>query len=209
LFTLMLNYIAAIASSMAIFIWIKSGSMSFGVLSQGVFPTILGNSGTLVVIFTVFIYVFLFLYINMGKHGYEISVIGQSVDTARYVGINVRKVTIRTMALSGILFGVVGFFIVCGIAQSFSPTIVSGRGFTGVLIAWLGHFDPIEIALFAFLAAVMEQGTTTAASAVNMSSAQFAAICTGAFFFIIIACEFFSRYRINVRHADKKEVGNV
>ena len=205
LFTLMMNYIATLASTMAISIWIKSGSQSFGLLTQGIFPTILGNSGTLVVIFTVFIFGGMFFYINSSKHGYEVTVIGESVDTARYIGINVPVVTIRNMAIAGALFGTIGFFIVCGIHQSFSDTIVGGKGFTGVLIAWLGHFDPGEIALFSFLAAVMERGTFTAASAINISGAQFSAICTGAFFFIIIACEFFSRYHIHIRHKEKKK----
>lgn len=204
LFTLMMNYVATIASSMAISIWIKSGSQSFGVLRQGTFPYILGNSGTLVVIFGVLIFLAMMVYIDYGKHGYEIAVLGESVDTARYIGINVKKVTIRTMIVCGALFGVVGFFLVCGVHQSFSPTLVGGKGFTGVLIAWLGHFDPWEIALFAFLSAVMERGTITAATAVNISATQFSAICTGVFFFIIIACEFFSSYQLRIHHRENK-----
>lgn len=205
LFTLMMNYVAAIASAMAISIWIKNGSQAFGVLSQGTFPTILGSTGTLVIIFGLVIFVGMYFYINRGRMGYEVTVIGESVDTARYVGINVRNVTIRVMAVSGVLFGVVGFFIVCGVHQSFNATIVAGKGFTGVLIAWLGHFDPIEIGVFALLSAIMERGTATASTAVNLSSSQFTAICTGVFFFIIIACEFFTRYEIHLRHEDKKQ----
>lgn len=208
LFTLMLNYVASLAAAMAISIWIKSGSQSFGILRQGVFPKIWGSSGTLVIFFALIIFVGMFFYIKFGKHGYEVTVIGESIDTARYVGINVKKVTIRTMAMSGLLFGIVGFFIVCGVHRSFSPTIVGGNGFTGILIAWLGHFDPLEILLFSFLSAVMTQGTSTAASAIEISSEQFSAICTGAFFFIIIACEFFSCYQIRIRRGESKEVAN-
>ena len=98
--------------------------------------------------------------------------------------------------------------IVCGIHQSFNDSIVGGKGFTGVLVAWLGHFEPLEIALFSFIAAVMDQGTTTAASAFNISSTQFSAICTGIFFFIIIACEFFSRYQIKIHHKERGEVND-
>ena len=209
LFTLMMNYVATIASAMAISIWVKNGSQAFGVLSQGVFPSVLGSTGTLVIIFGLVIFAGMYFYINRGRMGYEVTVIGESVDTARYVGINVRNVTVRVLAVSGLLFGVVGFFIVCGIHQSFNPTIVGGKGFTGVLIAWLGHFDPIEIAIFSFLSAIMECGTATAATAVGLSSDQFTAICTGTFFFIIIACEFFTRYEIHIRHADKKEEGRA
>ena len=202
LFTLMMNYIASTLSLMMIYIWVPTGSQNFGALSHGIFPTILGNPGTLAVAFTAVIFAGMYLYITKGKHGYEVTVLGESVDTARYIGINVKKVTIRTMATSGALFGVVGFFIVCAVNQSFSATIVGGQGFTGVLIAWLGHFNPLEVALFAFLSSVMTQGT----SRVHMpSSAQFSAICTGVFFFIIIACEFFSSYKISWRHNEKKE----
>jgi hypothetical protein len=121
-------------------------------------------------------------------------------------GINVKKVIIRTMGLSGVICGLLGFMLVCGVHQSFNATLLGGKGFTGVLIAWLGHFEPLEIALFSFLAAIFEQGTSNAASAINMSSAQFSAICTGIFFFIIIACEFFSRYQIKIHHKEKGEV---
>ncbi|MCR5349285.1 MAG: ABC transporter permease [Bacilli bacterium] len=206
LFTLMMNYIAAVLASMMISVWIPNGSQKFGTLTQGIFPTILGHSGTLVIIFTLVIFVGMYFYINHGKSGFEVAVIGESVDTARYAGINVSHVTLRVMTVSGLLFGAIGFFIVCGIHQSFSPTIVAGKGFTGVLIAWLGHFNPFEIALFAFLSAVMECGTTTAATAVNISASRFTAICTGAFFFIIIACEFFSRYQVHIRVKEKGEV---
>ena len=208
LFTLMLNYIAALLSALAISIWIKSGSQSFGVLSQGIFPEILDNSGTLVIVICLVIFAGMYIYIKKSKHGYEISVVGESVDTARYVGINVKKVIIRTMITTGAICGLLGFMIVCGIHQSFNDSIVGGKGFTGVLVAWLGHFEPLEIALFSFIAAVMDQGTTTAASAFNISSTQFSAICTGIFFFIIIACEFFSRYQIKIHHKERGEVND-
>ena len=202
LFTLMMNYIATILSGLAVSIWIKNGSMSFGLLTQGVFPEILDNSGTLVIVFALLTFVFMFFYIKKSIHGYEMSVVGESASTARYVGINIRRVTIRTMIFAGSIMGFIGFLIVCAINQTFNDSIVGGKGFTGVLIAWLGHFDPLEIALFSFLSAVMQQGTTTAASAVNMSSFQFSNICTGIFFFVIISCEFFSNYQIKM-HREK------
>ena len=200
LFTLMMNYIATIMSAMFVSIWIKNGSMSFGLLRQGIFPEILDNTGTLVIIIALLVFVYMFFYINKSIHGYEMSVVGESVKTARYVGINVRRVMIRTMIFTGSIMGLIGFLIVCAINQTFNDSIVGGKGFTGVLIAWLGHFDPLQIALFSFLTAIIEQGTKTAASAVNMSSFQFSNICTGIFFFVIIACEFFSNYQIKMHH---------
>ena len=203
LFTLMMNYIATVLGGLAVSIWIKSGSMSFGILKQGTFPEILDNTGTVVILFAALIFVFMYFYIKKSIHGYEMSVVGESVNTARYVGINIKKVTIRTMLFTGAIMGIIGFLIVCAINQTFNDSIVGGKGFTGVLIAWLGHFDPAEIALFSFLAAIMEQGTTKASSTVRMSSFQFSKICTGIFFFVIIGCEFFSNYQIK-RHHDKE-----
>lgn len=203
LFTLMMNYIATVLGGLAISIWIKSGSMSFGILKQGIFPEILDNSGTVTILFAAIIFVVMFFYVKKSIHGYEMSVIGESINTARYVGINVKKVVIRTMIFTGAIMGIIGFLIVCAINQTFNDAIVGGKGFTGVLIAWLGHFEPVEMVLFSFLAAVMQQGTTTASSAVNMSSHQFSNICTGIFFFVIIGCEFFSNYQIR-RHHDKE-----
>ena len=203
LFTLMMNYIATLLGSFAISLWIKGGSHSFGVLNQGIFSELLENTGTLTIVFAALIFVFMFFYIKKSIHGYELTVVGESVNTARYIGINVKKVIIRTMIFTGAIMGFIGFLIVCAINQTFNDTIVGGKGFTGVLIAWLGHFDPFEVALFSFLAAIMEQGTTTAATAVNMSSDQFSSICTGIFFFVIISCEFFSNYQIKM-HRDKE-----
>lgn len=205
LFTLMMNYIATVLGLWAIDVWVKNQSGAFGILKQGIFTEILDNTGTLVIVFAALIFTFIFFYMRKSIHGYEISVVGESVNTARYVGINVKKVIIRTMIFTGAIMGFIGFLIVCAINQTFNPQIVGGKGFTGVLIAWLGHFDPAEIALFSFLAAIMEQGTSVASSnpAIKMSSSQFTNICTGVFFFVIIACEFFSNYEIK-RHHDKE-----
>ena len=188
LFTLMMNYIATVLGLWAMDVWIKSQSGSFGTLKQGIFTEIFDNSGTLVVLFALVIFVLIFFYMKKSIHGYELSVVGESVNTARYVGINVKKVIIRTMIFTGAIMGFIGFLIVCSINQTFNPHIVGGKGFTGVLIAWLGHFDPAEIAIFSFLSAFMEAGTNHASGnpAINMSSYQFTNICTGVFFFVII-----------------------
>ena len=202
LFTLMMNYIATVASTLAIKVWIKSGSQAFGVLEQGTFPEIFDNSSTLVVLFGVVIFAAMFVYLKFSKRGYEITVVGESINTARYVGISIKKVIIRTMVLTGAICGLIGFFIVCGVHTSFSANIVGGEGFTGVLVAWLGHFEPGEIALFAFLTAFMKQGSGIAATTANISfsSEQFSAIVIGVFFFIVITCEFFSNYQIKRHH---------
>ena len=207
LFTLMLNYIATVLAAMCIDLWDPSNHKQFGTLENGIFPETFDTTGLIAIIAAIGLFVFMYFYIKKSIHGYEVSVVGESVNTARYVGINVKKVIIRTMIFTGAIMGIIGFIIVCGIDHSFTDDAVGGQGFTGVLIAWLGHFEPFEMALFAFLSAFMQKGTSIAASNrdINVNSDQFSGICIGIFFFIIIACEFFSSYQIKM-HRNKQLV---
>lgn len=205
LFSLMLNYIAFVIVDMCINIWIKSGTQTFGTLSQGLLPEIFDDSGTIVILFAGIIFAILLFYIKFSKQGYEINVVGESLNTAKYVGINVKKVIIRTMIICGAVCGFLGFLLVCGVEQTLNKDLVGGQGFTGVLIAWLGHFDPLEIALFSFLSAIFDVGSARASTAIGISSIPFKALCTSIFFFFIIACEFFSNYEIKMHKKERKE----
>ena len=146
------------------------------------------------------------VYLKKTKHGYELSVVGASVNTARYVGINVKKVIIRTMILSGAISGLVGFLLVAGHHHSLTATLADGRGFTGVLIAWLGQFQPGQMILYGFLVAFFQRGSTKAASYAAISKTEFSAIVTGMFFLIVIATEFFVSYNFFIEEDSKLRV---
>ena len=81
----------------------------------------------------------MFVYLRYSKHGYEIAVVGESERTARYVGIKVDRVIIRTMLLSGAICGLAGLLLVAGTNHTLTPTIVDGRGFTAVMVLSLIH----------------------------------------------------------------------
>ncbi|MEI3305460.1 MAG: ABC transporter permease [Dysosmobacter sp.] len=83
----------------------------------------------------------MFMYLKYSKQGYEISVVGDSENTARYAGINVKKVTIRTMAISGAICGLAGFIEVAGVSHTISTATAGGRGFTAIIVAWLAKFN--------------------------------------------------------------------
>ena len=72
----------------------------------------------------------MFIYLKYSKQGYEIAVVGESENTARYAGIRVKRVIIRTMAISGAICGVAGFVIVSGASHTISTATADGRGFT-------------------------------------------------------------------------------
>lgn len=208
LFTLMMNYVAMQLVAICIFVWVPSGSGVLGSLRFGHFAnTSQENYITNIIIVAVAV-VLLFVYFRYSKHGYELSVVGESENTAKYVGINVKKVIIRTMVLSGVLCGLAGLLIVAGTSHTVSTTIVGGRGFTAILVSWLGKFNPLAMSITAMLYTFIDIGATQVASD-NGISDFFADIITGIFFFLVIGCEFFINYKIKFRPRKKKSALNT
>ena len=205
LFTLMMNYVAIALITIFINLWVPSGSQVFPHLDHGGLPDLFGYKYLFSILIVVVVVVLMTIYLKKTKHGYELSVVGASVNTARYVGINVKKVIIRTLILSGAISGLVGFLLVAGHHHTLSASLADGRGFTGVLIAWLGQFDPGQMILYGFLVAFFQRGSTKAASYAGISKTDFASIVTGMFFLIVIATEFFVNYKVVIKKKEKKE----
>ena len=85
-----------------------------------------------------------------------------------------------------------------GTSYTLSTNTVDGRGFTAILVAWLGKFNPLIMVGTSLLYVFIDQGTAYTAVAFQMSDS-FADIITGIFFFLVIACEFFVNYRVRFR----------
>lgn len=198
LFTLMLNYLAMGIIASLSNLWDPSHGQFAG-LTYGMFATpsnfnFLPHLITLIVV--ILMATGVFVYISFTKHGYELRVVGESVNTAKYIGIDVKKTIVRTLIISGALAGLVGWLIVAGQTHSISAATVDGRGFTGVMITWLGHFDVFEAALMAFLVAFISRGSAQAATKGHINNA-YSTISVALFFFVILAFEFFSHYEIH------------
>ena len=203
LFTLMLNYIAAGLVPMFIAIWVKSGSGKLDPIAAGSFPKLFGNEYLLTILVFFVLAGLMYIYLNYTKHGYEISVVGESHNTARYVGIKTERVIIRTMLLSGALCGVAGLLLVGGTDHTVTTTIAGGRGFTAILVSWLGKFNPIYMILTAFLVVFLQRGTSFTGEIYRLDTSM-ADIFIGAVLLFIIGCEFFINYKINFRKRDKE-----
>ena len=146
----------------------------------------------------------MYIYLNYSKQGYEISVVGESVRTARYVGITVEKVIIRTMIISGALCGLTGLLLVGGTDHTLTTSITGGRGFTAVMVAWMAKFNPIWMILTSFLLVFLDKGAGDISTKFGLNKS-FSDILTGIILFFIIGSEFFITYRISFRHSGKKE----
>ena len=202
LFTLMMNYIAT--QIIAYYVYIEGGGSNvINPVSYGNFPAV-GNNDYFVNIVTVAaITVLMYVYLRYSKQGYEISVVGESQNTARYVGINVKKVIIRTLAISGAIAGVAGFLLVGGINHTISTTTVGGRGFTAIMVSWLAKFNPLLMIITSFLIVFMERGASQISTDFNIDTS-ISDILTGIILVFIIGCEFFLQYKIVMRNSGKE-----
>ena len=198
LFTLMMNYIAIGIVAYFSFKWDPRGSGNLGIVNlltrQAWFPD-LGNKYVLVIAVAVILDVFMFVYMKYTKHGFEASLVGESVNTAKYVGINVKKVIIRTLILSGAICGIMGAIYAGSLEHTVNASI-GGKGFTAILVAWLANFDPLIMVLTAFFVVFLNTGVINVSTVFQLKSTDYANIVIGIIFFCIIGCEFFIRYKI-------------
>jgi general nucleoside transport system permease protein len=203
LFTLMMNYIAIQLTSFFVALWENPyGSNTVGVINQqtqaGWFPEVLGQKYLLNIIIVMVMTVAMFIYLRYSKHGYEIAVVGESDKTARYIGISVNRVIIRTMMLSGAICGMAGFIAVSGSSHTISTSTAGGSGFTAIIVAWLAKFNTFVMILVAGLLVFLEKGAIQIASQYNLND--FASeMITGIILFFILGSEFFTRYRLIFR----------
>lgn len=208
LLTLMFNYIAICLGAYLIK---KVEPKGTGILNfkSGTLAALGVNDFWIIVITVAVLTVVMFIYQKYSKHGYEVSVVGEAPNTARYIGINTKQVTVRTLFLCGLLSGMAGFLLVSVKDASFlsdnmAQSTVAGRGFTAVLISWLAHFHPLAMVLTSFLVVFITRGTTQVGNMARLGNS-FAGMMVGIFFFFIIATEFFINFKINFRHEARKE----
>ena len=201
LFTLMMNYVATYVVSYFLVIWVPSGSSTLGKLKYGKLPVLpFGNQYLLIILIVLALTIGLYIYLKYSKQGYEISVVGESMRTAQYSGINVRKVIIRTMVVSGVLCGLSGFLIGAGLDQSVTTESVGGQGFTAIIVSWLANFNPLVMIVTSGLISFLNSGAAQISQDFNVSGA-LPDVIVGIILFFIIGCEFFINYKIVFRHA--------
>lgn len=198
LFTLMMNYIAAGIVLFCIDSWVKTGSGVLVPIKEGNLITI-GNDHVLTILVVAILTAFMYVYLKFTKHGYELTVVGESENTARYVGINVKKVIIRTLVLSGAICGIIGLLLGGSINHTVTSESAANRGFTGIMVAWLAKFDPLMMIVTAFGITFLSRGMGQVQSAFGITNAAVSDIIIGLIYFCVIGCEFFINYRIIFR----------
>lgn len=207
LFTLMLNYVAIQLTSFFVAKWENPfGSNTVGIINQGTkfgwFPSLFGQQYLLNILIVLAVTIVMYFYLKSSKHGYEIAVVGESENTARYAGISVSKVYKRTMLISGAVCGLAGFIAVSGASHTISTSTAGGRGFTAIIVAWLAKFNTLVMILVALLLVFLEKGSVEIASQYQLNDYA-SEMITGIILFFILGSEFFINYKLIFR---KKEV---
>ncbi|MCQ2541722.1 MAG: ABC transporter permease [Lachnospiraceae bacterium] len=210
--TLMMNYIATQIVAFYTIVWeVPKGSGTIGIINQnseiGWLPQVFESKYLLSILVAVIVTGSMYIYLKYTKHGYEITVVGESENTARYVGMKVGKVIIRTMAISGALCGLAGLLLVGGINHTITTTITGGQGFTAVMVSWLAKFNPIFMVFTSFLIVFLDRGAGEITTAYGLNKS-FADIITGIILFFIIGSEFFISYKLNFKKKAEEKGGN-
>ena len=204
LFTLMMNYIAQGLVLVMIKAWAPTGSGSLSPISgYGLIDIV--NPYLLTLIVITLVTVFSYFYLAKSKHGYELSVVGESINTARYAGMNVKKIIIRTMVVSGIMCGIVGVLLTGGINHTVSDTIHSNMGFTAIIATWLAHFDPLISIGTCYLITFISSGMGQVKIFFHFYDNSISNVVIGFIYFFIIACSFFISYKLIFRKKNKAE----
>lgn len=199
LFTLMMNYVASALVGYVNYQLAQGKQESPGIINSdteaGWLPAVL-DKYFIPIMIIITLTVLIHYYIKKTKQGYEIAVVGDSINTAKYVGMNTKKIIIRTLVVSGIICGFIGFIYSSAINHSIDPNTCGSLGFTAVLVAWLSNFSPIIIAGVSFILAFLTLGTSKVSSIYRLGNNDLSNVIIGLIFFAILICEFFIKFKL-------------
>jgi simple sugar transport system permease protein len=198
LVTLMLNYIAAKwVSFLQYGPWKDPAASGFPKIApfakNAVLPSVFGiHAGWIIALCAAAL---IYLLLKRTKLGYEIDVLGESEATARYAGMNVLRIMVTAVVISGGLCGVAGMMQASAVERSLSEQLSGGLGFTAVITSWLARLNPLSIVAVAFLFSMLIQGGNFLQSSMQIPSA-ISSVLQGIIIFFVLGSEFFLRYRL-------------
>ncbi|GAU78978.1 ABC transporter permease [Fusibacter sp. 3D3] len=205
--TLMLNYIAIKwITYLQYGPWKDPKSMGFPKIANfsdaAILPKILGvHAGWLI---TLVIVVVVAVMMKYSKKGYEIAVVGESIDTAKYSGINVNRVILSALFVSGGLCGIVGMMEASAVNQTLTASLSAGYGYTAIITTWLSALNAAVIIPVSILFAAMIKGGSFIQTAFQIPQAA-ADVLQSIILFFVIGSEFFVQYKLVPKSSKKEE----
>lgn len=206
IFTLMLNYIAIKWITYLQFgPWKDPLAQGFPKIAtfsdQAVLPKVFGMHIGWVIALILIILVYIFM--TYTKKGFEITVVGESVETARYAGMNVKKIIIIAMFISGGLCGLAGMIQASGVERTLLVSLSGGYGYTAIITTWLSGLSAPLVLVTSFAFAILLQGGNYIQIAFGISSAV-AGMIQGMILFFVLGSEFFIQYKVGLSSPKKQ-----
>ena len=141
--------------------------------------------------------------LERSKWGYEIKLIGDNKEAARYAGINIVRNVILVMMVSGALAGLAGMSEISGVVHRLQERISPGYGFTGIIIAWLAKLNPFAVILVSVLfGALIVAGREIQPSGLSQ-------LLQGIILFMVISSDVLLRYKIRLVRQTATAVAEV
>jgi general nucleoside transport system permease protein len=141
--------------------------------------------------------VVLVLVLARTRWGYELRVVGENADAARYAGMNVRSTVLTAMLVSGGMAGVAGMVQVAGIIHLLNGQLSANYGYTAIIVAWLARLHPIAVLVVSVLFGALVNGGY-AVSQEGIPQALGAVLQGTILFFVLGIGDLLTRYRVRI-----------
>ncbi len=144
------------------------------------------------VIFGILAAVVVWWVLERSRWGYEIKLIGDNPQAARYAGIRIARNIVFVFMFSGALAGLAGMSEISGVVHRLQESISPGYGFTGIIIAWLAKLNPFAVILVSILfGALIVAGR-------EIQPSGLATLLQGIILFMVISSDILLRYKIRL-----------
>jgi simple sugar transport system permease protein len=197
--TLMLNYIALkFITFLQYDFWRDKKAMNFPKIANfaksAILPKFFGiHAGWIIALVIVFVF---YIIMKKSKLGYEISVLGESKNTAKYAGININKTILMAVCISGALCGLTGFIQASAVSQTLSIEVTGGVGYTAIIVAWLSNLSSIIILFVSLAFAALVEGGSYIQTAFGIPNAA-ASVIQALILFFVLGSELFIKYKLS------------
>lgn len=150
------------------------------------------NLGSLI---TILLLVGLWIMLARTIIGFQVRVVGQSPDAAKYAGFSQKKIVWFAFLLGGAMAGMAGIMEVSGPIGQLLPTISPGYGFTAIIVAFLGRLHPLGILFAGLIMAISYLGGESAQISLGLPVA-LTGLFQGLLLFFLLAADVLIMYRI-------------
>ena len=146
---------------------------------------------------------FMAIFLKYTRYGFALKACGENARAARYARLPYNGLVIMVMIFSGALAGWAGFLEASASLNRLEPTIMSGYGYTAIVVAWLAHLNPFAIGIASFLLAGLRVGVEGIQLDLQVPAA-FGGVMEGLILLTILAGSFFQHYTLSIKRSNTR-----